>query len=927
MRTLAVLLFFSPLASALYSPVSLPHARPALRQSRASSPVAFGAELQAVADLLPAAASSAASLLPAADVLTSPAAAGRGLVDTFTSVSNAAAVAPPDAEQISAVLHELGKDLLIFLSASVIVTPLASRIKITPILLYLIFGALLGPNGFNFFANNEADVELGDFGILFLLFNEGLEVSTSRIKSLTQYLPLGIAQLSVTSIIIAALIVLGAPEALERFLPLDGGLINIQNPSEAMILGIAGALSSSAFIFPVLAQKGWEQRPAGFAAVSILLFQDLAVAPLLVLLPYLAGQGVTDPAYLTELVLKATVGFAAVLAVGSYCLRWLFDIVTKTESSETFVALCLLVAVGMGTIVQGLGLTNTAGAFAAGVLLANTNYRAQIQTDIRPLEGILLGIFFMTAGAKFDAAFVANEWVTVLTGVICLLITKAAVLGPAALASNIPKGESLRLAMLLAGGGEFAFIVIAEAEKLDALNPELSGLLTAVILIAMAITPVVGDVAEKLSAGMETSGDAADKLKDEEWQEAQKVTIAHDAVVICGFDDVGSSTRLAISRLDKILPSAGGTMKAPEGAASIACFDRNPQRVIQGIAETAAGALVDGASAPRTAVLYGDGASAALLSSAGISAPRAIFICYSKPAQVKAATMRLREKFSETPIFARAANRDQVNALMEAGATDVVVETDEVALQFAHCISDSAVEEIRLNLQLALEGEPTVTKGITVEESARLIRNSAAEAGVSVRTASRLYSLFASFDLSKDGTLQRDEVARIFGALKIGASVNGMNNPTREMTAAAEKAMAKWIADADSDEDGVINFSEFLIAYMDPAQYESRDLIEQAFEALVPLSDQDRSDAAAIGISDREASRLYRMYTSLDTSGDGIVEVDEVKELLMQGAVGDQDGAIDKYIVELDADGDGTVSFVEFCQLSKKMVGSVSSDS
>ena len=281
MRTLAVLLFFSPLASALYSPVSLPPARPALRQSRASSPVAFGAELQAVADLLPAAASSAASLLPAADVLTSPAAAGRGLVDTFTSVSNAAAVAPPDAEQISAVLHELGKDLLIFLSASVIVTPLANRIKITPILLYLIIGALLGPNGFNFFANNEADVELGDFGILFLLFNEGLEVSTSRIKSLTQYLPLGIAQLSVTSIIIAALIVLGAPEALERFLPLDGGLINIQNPSEAMILGIAGALSSSAFIFPVLAQKGWEQRPAGFAAVSILLFQDLAVVPLL----------------------------------------------------------------------------------------------------------------------------------------------------------------------------------------------------------------------------------------------------------------------------------------------------------------------------------------------------------------------------------------------------------------------------------------------------------------------------------------------------------------------------------------------------------------------------------------------------------------------------------------------------------------------
>jgi len=196
----------------------------------------------------------------------------------------------PEA-QTSMVLESIGQDLLVFLTASVIITPLCNALGITPILGYLIAGAILGPNAFNIFSNTKADIELGDFGILFLLFSEGLEVSKERLQKLTNYLPLGFAQISLSVGVLTAAILLGAPEFFDRYLPLDSEMINIHNPAEAVILASAGALSTSAFIFPALKEKEWEDEQCGQAATSILLLQDLAVAPLLVLLPFIIGQG------------------------------------------------------------------------------------------------------------------------------------------------------------------------------------------------------------------------------------------------------------------------------------------------------------------------------------------------------------------------------------------------------------------------------------------------------------------------------------------------------------------------------------------------------------------------------------------------------------------------------------------------------------
>ena len=216
------------------------------------------------------------------------------------------------------------------------------------------------------FSNAKADLELGDFGIMFLLFSEGLEVSSSRLRKLSDYLPLGFAQISLTTGVITSAILLGAPQFLDRFLPLDEGFIDISNPTEAVVLALAGTLSTSAFVFPVLKERGWEGEDAGQAATSILLLQDLFVAPLLVVMPFVVGRGPTDFAAIGFLTAKAALGFGLVTYLVSLLLQRVYGVVARTRSTETFVPLTLLVSVGMGTAAKGLGLTDTGGGVRRG---------------------------------------------------------------------------------------------------------------------------------------------------------------------------------------------------------------------------------------------------------------------------------------------------------------------------------------------------------------------------------------------------------------------------------------------------------------------------------------------------------------------------------------------------------------------------------
>ena len=579
--------------------------------------------------------------------------------------------------QTSLVLESIGRDLLVFLAASVVVTPLANTIGVTPILGYLILGAWLGPNGVDLFANSKADVELGDFGILFLLFSEGLEVSKTRLNKLAQFLPLAFAQIALCAGVLSWGIVNWSN--LERFVPLDDGLINIAQPIEALVIALSLTLSTSAFVFPVLNERGWEDEESGQAATSILLLQDLAVAPLLVLLPYVVGQGPTDYAAISFLTAKASLGFGSVMLVGSLILQRIFALVAATRSTETFVALCLLVSVGMGTIAKSLGLTDTAGAFAAGVLLANTNYRAQIQADIAPFKGILLGIFFMIAGSSFDIDLCIREFPTVATGVIALVLLKAATL---LLATRVPRWlepnrlsapEAVKLSLLLSGGGEFAFVVLALAEKLDVMPPELGGLLTAIVLITMAITPLLGELADVTSASIAALEKESEKANKKGTLQEIDTEFATDAIIICGYREIGQRVVSVLG--DEF--EAIRRVQSPEECDIDGCSIDSIPRVVafDNTAELAGGILIPNES---SIVLFGDATNPSMLSSSGVKDGMVFFVTFEDAGKVSSTLTRLRASFPTSPIYARAQTRSEAQALKLLGATEVVVETDEL---------------------------------------------------------------------------------------------------------------------------------------------------------------------------------------------------------------------------------------------------------
>jgi len=702
------------------------------------------------------------------------------------------------------VLESIGHDLLIFLTASVLVTPTCKVLKITPILGYLIAGCILGPHGLDVFSNSQADLELGDFGILFLLFSEGLEVSAERLRALANYLPLGVAQLTLTTLVLTLAILFGLPDNMHELLPIDAQSPNpLNSPPEAVILALAGSLSTSAFIFPVLKEKGWEENKVGEAATSILLLQDLAVAPLLVMMPFIVGQGLSDPNAIWTLTAKATLGFGTVLFTGSLVLRRIFALVAETRSTETFVALCLLVSVGMGAIAKSLGLTDTAGAFAAGVLLANTNYRAQIQADILPFKGILLGVFFMDAGSSFDVDLALAQLPVVLAGAAGLVALKAITLGLATRVprwlepKRLPPADGLRLALLLSGGGEFAFVVLALAEKLKVLPVDLGALLTAIVLVTMAATPLLGDLADDAHAKLleitdgAAARDGSTGLGNEAPVEEQVTEVSPDALVMCGFGEVGRALAKVLddaglgSTIDAALwhrlraqrmAAAGGTaaelggrhnarMAAPATSDAWLAGAGGHDTVLPSIVafttrEAPAEIALRGKS---TIVCFGDGTNPGVLRASGVVAPRAIFITYGEHERCVSATMRHRVAFPDAPIYVRATTKAEAETLKEAGASEVVVEYDELPRAALELLSGGPGPArlkrfTDLSTYYRTVSGPASTAGMTVDELRIVASEVAMAAGLSPADGAPLLELYLATDADGSGTVSRSEM-------------------------------------------------------------------------------------------------------------------------------------------------------------------------
>lgn len=560
------------------------------------------------------------------------------------------------------VINDLGLDTLTFLAVTVLVIPIFKSIKASPILGFFLSGVVLNHLGL---IRNITDVKaLSELGILFLLFEMGLELSLARLRALAKFaFGMGLAQVLLSTLAFTAfeLPPNGAigTKILEFLFHSRPDLVNIRTIDEAVVIGAALSMSSSAFVLQLLSEKGELPTRFGSATLGILLFQDIAVVPLLVILPILESGNLEKESVWPVLAaesLKALGGLGALSLGGQIFIRRLFEIVADSRSAEAFNALCLLTVTGTSLITQKLGFSDTLGAFLAGALLAETNFRTQIEAEIRPFKGLLLGLFFVTTGTSIDIQLLFREWPNVLTLLGGLIAIKTAIITAVGPRVGLSLSESMRIGLLLSQGGEFAFVVFSLANRLGVLPSDLNRLLIIVVVLSMSLTPFLNELGQKAAELIEAHFDTPqENIMEENFE-------VNEPVVIVGFGQMGQVLANFLSA-----PLASGAGGDSAGWRFVA-FDLDPGRV-------------KAARKVGFPVLYGDGSRPAVLQTAGISMPKAVMVMYTARQKAVQAVERLRLAFPGIPIYARAQDIGHLLELKAVGATDAILENTETSLQ------------------------------------------------------------------------------------------------------------------------------------------------------------------------------------------------------------------------------------------------------
>jgi len=528
-------------------------------------------------------------------------------------------------------------DVLVFLAAGVLFAALFQRIRFGQVLGYLAAGALIGPFGLGMVADTEEAALLAEFGVVFLLFAIGLELSFERLLVMRKLVfGLGAAQVILTGLVIAlACLGVGLP------------------PTEAFVVGGALALSSTAFVIQLLNERGEFATLHGRAAFSILLFQDLAVVPLLVVLPLL-GQGDAGSITLSLAIalVKAIAALAVIVLIGRLLLRPLYKVIAQTRAQELFTAVTLLIVLGIGWATQTVGLSMALGAFLAGLLVSESEYRHQVEADIGPFRGILIGLFFMTVGMGIDIGLAIDKlgWLTLI--VVSLMLTKAVIAAGLAMLFGQSKIASIRAGALLCQGGEFAFVLFEIASSNRLLSPETSQILILAIAFSMALTPpftaLAGRVAHRL-----------DRRQSANQSVPQELLGISDHVIVCGYGRFGRT-------ICKLLDGAGVRYVAIDLDASV----------------------VAQARADGKPVYHGDMQRAALLHGVGAERARALVITMDADDHMAHAVQSIRRHFPDLDIFVRCLDAVQASLMDRLGVRGAVPEIEEASLQLGATVLD-----------------------------------------------------------------------------------------------------------------------------------------------------------------------------------------------------------------------------------------------
>lgn len=534
------------------------------------------------------------------------------------------------------LMPETLRVILILLGASVLVVVGCRLIRLPPILGYLLVGLVVGPHALGWVPDSSQTRYLAEFGVVFLMFSIGLEFSLPQLKAMRRTVfGLGLAQVVIT--VVAAV-------ALLAWTPLGwlGGLA----------LGGALAMSSTAIVSKMLAERLELNTPHGRDSIGILLFQDIAVVPLLILVPTLARGGDSVMAVLGLALVKVIAALALILYLGQPVMRAWFHTVARQRSGELFMLNVLLVTLGLAVLTEIAGLSLALGAFLAGMLIAETEYRYQVEEDIKPFRDVLLGLFFVTIGMRLDMVVVVENLLLVLVLVLVPVLLKAALIVALARLFGAGLPTALRTGFYLAQAGEFAFVLLAQAGDLDLLPTVWMQAVLAAMVISMLIAPILIQNSEKIVRRL-TANDWLARAA-QLTQIAARTMTRQEHIIVCGYGRSGQN-------LARILEA--------EDIPFIA-LDSDPQRVRE--------AAIEGGS-----VVYGDATRREALRSAGLPKARVVAITFADVAASLRILHAVREIRPDVPVIVRTRDDVDIERLLSAGAAEVVPEILEGSLMLA----------------------------------------------------------------------------------------------------------------------------------------------------------------------------------------------------------------------------------------------------
>jgi CPA2 family monovalent cation:H+ antiporter-2 len=537
------------------------------------------------------------------------------------------------------------REVMIFLVAAGIVVPLMHRLRLSPVLGYLLVGALIGPFGLGLLVDRYpwlaqlviGDVagvrQLAELGVIFLLFLIGLELSPARLWSLRRLVfGMGSLQILITTAAIYAVI---------RAVGLE--------TVPALILGACLALSSTAIVMQLLHERHQTGTALGRGSFSVLLMQDLAVVPILFLVGVLAAQDHGSVFASLALALgKAFAVVAIIYLLGRWLLRPVMRLVAGARSPEMFMAAVLLIIVGIAAVTGQAGLSMAMGAFLAGLLLAESEFQHRIELDIEPFKGLLLGLFFMSVGMGIDYRDVASEWASTFLWVLGLMALKAFIAAGLALAFRFSRATAIEMGLLLSQGGEFAFVVLGLASVNGLIAEEWTQQAMIVAGLSMVLTPAVATAGRALALRLEARKPGKEPEPDANWEGLQ----GH--LIIAGFGRVGHT-------LARVLDAE---------ALPYIAFDLDPQAVAQ-------------ARSRGMPVFLGDASRLELLERARLAHASGLVVTTDQHVAADRIVRAVRKVSSDLPIYARARDPGHARLLMADGASEVVPEALEASLQLA----------------------------------------------------------------------------------------------------------------------------------------------------------------------------------------------------------------------------------------------------